>query len=52
MLEMSKEDTIELTQQEFSQYVQDDWHWKDQFLFSNMNYSSAAATAYSARQEI
>lgn len=31
MLEMSHEDEITLDHQEFSQYVQDDWKWKEQF---------------------
>lgn len=41
MLEMSIEDTIELTHQEFAQYVRDDWAWKDQFtqtMMSNRTY--------------
>lgn len=31
MLAMSVEDQIELTSQEFAQYVRDDWAWKRQF---------------------
>jgi hypothetical protein len=31
MLEMSVESEIELTAQEFAQYVRDDWGWKRQF---------------------
>lgn len=31
MVEMSVADTIELTAQEFSQYVRDDWGWKANF---------------------
>jgi hypothetical protein len=31
MLEMSVETEIELTAQEFAQYVRDDWGWKRQF---------------------
>lgn len=31
MLEMSVNDTIELTQQEFAQYVMDQWGWMQEF---------------------
>jgi hypothetical protein len=39
MLELSQDDIIELTQSEFSQYVMDDWRWKDQFLASASTYA-------------
>jgi hypothetical protein len=39
MLEMSIEDTIELDEQQFAQYVQDDWRWKEQFTASNSRYT-------------
>jgi hypothetical protein len=38
MLKMHTEDVIEISEQEFSQYVQDDWGWKHAFAgqyFSN-----------------
>jgi hypothetical protein len=38
MLQMSVDETIELSQTEFAQYVMDDWRWKDQFTNSTMNY--------------
>jgi hypothetical protein len=38
MLEMSEDQVVELTSQEFAQYVQDDWHWKQQFDHSTVNY--------------
>lgn len=31
MLAMSVDDEVELTAQEFAQYVRDDWSWKHQF---------------------
>lgn len=40
MLDLSEDDTITLTQSEFSQYVQDEWGWKHQFDATTMNYSS------------
>ena len=41
-LEMSVDSVIELTEDEFSQYVMDDWNWKHQFLLSNSTYTSTA----------
>jgi hypothetical protein len=38
MLEMSVNDEIELTSQEFACYVMDRWHWKGQFTASNKSY--------------
>lgn len=38
MLEWDTEQLVELTQQEFSQYVQDDWGWKEQFQTTNSMY--------------
>lgn len=35
MLELSTDKKVELTQQEFQQYVQDQWVWKRGFDFSN-----------------
>ncbi len=49
MLEMSIDNTMEITQSEFAQYVMDDWAWKDQFLTCNSAYSATAARAMSVR---
>ena len=38
MLELSVDDEIELTAEEFSNFVQDDWHWKESWTISNSNY--------------
>lgn len=41
MLKMSVDSEIELTHQEFSQFVRDDWGWKEQFtrsLATNTDY--------------
>lgn len=38
MMEWSTQESIELTQSQFKQYVQDDWGWKDQWLTSNSGY--------------
>jgi hypothetical protein len=42
MCEMNVKDQITLTQDEFAQYVMDDWRWKRQFLASNSAYSQTA----------
>lgn len=38
MLEMCTEKEIEVSSIEFSQYVMDEWNWKQSFLLSNMKY--------------
>lgn len=38
MLELTTSVEITLTQQEFAQYVRDEWEWRDQFNFSNSRY--------------
>jgi hypothetical protein len=38
MLEMSVEEELEITAQEFSQYVQDEWSWREAFAASTANY--------------
>jgi len=38
MLEMCIKDTISITEQEFAQYVLDDWSWKKQFLATSNRY--------------
>jgi hypothetical protein len=42
MLEMEVEEEITLTQNEFSQYVLDDWTWKSQFVTTNALYMKSA----------
>jgi hypothetical protein len=44
MCEMSVDEELELTQDEFASYVMDDWQWKRQFLSSNAGYSQTART--------
>lgn len=39
MLELSEETTVELTTQEFQQYVEDNWNWKATFLASTSMYN-------------
>lgn len=43
MLQWSEDDTVEIDQQTFRNYVLDDWQWKRQFLASNSYYSATAA---------
>ena len=38
MLEMSDDKIVELTQQEFSQYVEDKWAWKESFTTTSSLY--------------
>ena len=38
MLEMSIGDEVELSQQQFRQYVKDDWGWKEEWIMSNTVY--------------
>lgn len=38
MLEMSIEDELYITMTEFKQYVQDNWHWKQNFEITSMKY--------------
>lgn len=45
MIEMSIEDTVELDQREFANYVLDEWSWKQEFLTSNSMYSASATRA-------
>jgi len=42
-LDMSVDNEIELTDQEFQQYVMDEWGWKQQFLSSNSGYIATAS---------
>ena len=51
MLEMSVDDTIKLSAQEFEQYVMDRWVWKRQFLATNSMYSISAAREASAETD-
>lgn len=41
MMEWSTDDTIELTQSQFVQYVKDDWGWKQSWIASNSEYLQA-----------
>jgi hypothetical protein len=43
MCEMSVDDEIELSHENFRNYVLDKWHWRDQFIASNRAYSAKAA---------
>jgi hypothetical protein len=50
MLEMCSESHVELNEDEFGQYVMDDWQWKRQFLLSNSAYSVTAAALCSEEE--
>lgn len=41
MLEMSTADEISVSQQQFQQYVMDDWSWSQQVRLENLAYSRA-----------
>jgi hypothetical protein len=38
MLEMTTDEVLEIDQNEFAQYVLDDWSWKQQFMLTNSMY--------------
>lgn len=38
MLEMSVQDEVRITEQEFSQYVLDEWGWKGRFIATSIAY--------------
>lgn len=42
MLEMSVDSEVELDETQFSELVMDEWNWTNNFLASNVNYSSKA----------
>ena len=42
MLDMEVGDKVVLTEEEFTQFVQDDWSWQHQWLASSSRYSAAA----------
>ena len=44
MLEMTEDDTLLLDENEFRQYVRDEWGWKKAWTVSNSAYSMMAAT--------
>lgn len=45
MLEMSIDEVVELTQQQFACYVMDDWGWKGDFIGTNALYSAKARSS-------
>ena len=42
MAEMSMEDVLEISQQEFGWYILDQWAWKDQFIATSSTYTIGA----------
>lgn len=44
MFDQCIESEVELDQQEYARYIQDNWEWSAQFLTSNSGYSSMAAS--------
>lgn len=40
MLELMTEDVAHLTEEEFAQFVMDDWGWKAQWVTSTLNYAN------------
>lgn len=45
MLDMSEDETVMLSEEDFANYVQDDWNWKRGFLAANSAYSVTATRA-------
>lgn len=48
MLDWELGDEVELTEQEFKQYVQDDWGWKGAVIMSNEFYTGSASPSSSS----
>lgn len=46
MLEWETKDEIELERNQFNCFVLDNWNWKNNFLVSNVQYSSIASGIY------
>lgn len=46
MLEMSVDKDIVITYNQYQNFVQDEWHWKENFLLSNSTYSKTASAEY------
>lgn len=51
MLQMSAEQTITLSASEYRCLVEDNWGWKQQFLFANSQYSQLANSASSVSDD-
>lgn len=49
MLEMSVSDEIKITEQEFTQYVLDEWHWKGHFTSNAVAYKASIIEAGARR---
>jgi hypothetical protein len=47
MLEMAIANEVELSEEDYQQYIMDDWLWKEEFLTSNAQYSSTASAMLS-----
>ena len=45
MLDMTTDDVVELSEDDFAQYVMDEWRWKEQFTQVNSTYSPRAVPA-------
>ncbi len=44
MLELAVDENIELTEQQFANYVMDEWQWSQHFMAMNSLYSLRAAS--------
>ena len=44
MLEMDVDNHVELDQQQFQNYIDDDWNWKQSWVTSNSKYSATVAS--------
>jgi hypothetical protein len=45
MLDMTTDDVVVLSEEDFAQYVMDEWRWKEQFSQINSTYSARAVPA-------
>ncbi len=46
MFEMITDEEVSLREESFQAYVRNEWHWRQQFLMSNMAYSESANVLY------
>lgn len=49
MIEMDTSDVVSLNEEDFANYVMDDWGWMQNFLLSNSAYSATATKKMSER---
>lgn len=44
MVEMSQDDTLDITREDFARYVMDDWEWRRAWVANTLSYTSNASS--------